>query len=154
MRSADGNTDTDKRVVAVVGGLTVAVGLLVLVTSTIVCAGFVVVLALRQGGETLMRFFPGAEPSLFALHAVLYGVRAIASAVLALGGVRIMDRAPSARRLTMGACSARVGVSVVEFFAADLSTLRFVAWSAVPVLLEAFFLSPRFRPAFSREKSD
>jgi hypothetical protein len=90
----------------------------------------------------------------FALFLAL--LHALASILLIVAGVRVLDVSPSGRKLSMVAAFLWTFICIIEYFASDFFTQRwsivvFLVLNAYPITIELLFLRTDWREAFSKQ---
>ncbi len=85
--------------------------------------------------------------------AVLFLLRVVASVVLVVAGIRVLDVAPAGRRLSLVAAYGWTFMNVFEAFAFGEPLWWVLLNTAYPLATEWLFLRKNWRDAFSRDAS-
>ena len=81
---------------------------------------------------------------------MLIGItRLVASFLLIIAGVRVLDVVPAGRRLSTAAIVAWTLLNVVEMYARGRGLVWFLAMTAYPMIVEILFIQKRWRSAFA-----
>jgi hypothetical protein len=132
----------------VLGALGALVSCAILIGGAIALFGATVGIALGPKFHTW--FATGSKAFVPMFGVFLDGaLRLVASIILVVAGIRVLDVAPSGRSLSMTAALTWTMVTVGEFFAIQPPLYYFLLMAAYPALVEILFMRKDWRAAFA-----